>query len=116
VGSSTDNGFNPSFDMSASNGDDHAEFSAASPIEAPLPPQPLEKPQDAPDAQAQQKVQDVLYSDIGVNTLLNRLKASIASARVCVLIRILDNSANTARTSPASSSAGAAWRKSTPTA
>ena len=79
---STDGGFNPSFDTPTANGDAHPESSAASPVEAPPAPQPLEKAQDASDPQTQQKVQGVLYSDIGVNTLLNRLKASIASARV----------------------------------
>lgn len=34
------------------------------------------------DAQTQQRVHDVLHSDVGVTTLLSRLKASITSARV----------------------------------
>jgi hypothetical protein len=34
------------------------------------------------DTQTQQLVHEVLHSDVGVATLLNRLKASISSARV----------------------------------
>jgi hypothetical protein len=58
-----------------------------SPIDAPAPaeaPHSLNQtlPNDARDPRTQQQVHEVLHSDIGVNTLLNRLKASIASARV----------------------------------
>lgn len=83
--------FNPDFNnvSGAANGTAHADGAAASPVDAAasapavqLPDQKHDAP-DAPDAQTQHKVHDVLHSDIGVNTLLNRLKASIASARVC---------------------------------
>ncbi|KAF2105290.1 Rho GTPase-like protein activator [Lophiotrema nucula] len=79
---STDS-FHPDFSTASANG--HADGLATPPVdgsETPAPP-PVEhmKQQDAPDPQLQQRVHDVLYSDIGVNTLLNRLKASIASAR-----------------------------------
>ena len=53
----------------------------ASPMEDVAPAWP-EQRTGPPDAQTQQRVHDVLYSDVGVATLLNRLKASIASARV----------------------------------
>jgi hypothetical protein len=58
-----------------------------SPIDASAPaeaPHSLDQTRlnDAPDPRSQQQVHEVLHSDIGVNTLLNRLKASIASARV----------------------------------
>lgn len=90
-----DIGFNPSFDspdapVAPSNGGS-ADAPAASPVEkAPPTPtpqqpttqQPAEHQPDALDARAQEEVKRVLYSDIGVTTLLNRLKASIASARV----------------------------------
>ncbi|KAF2245074.1 RhoGAP-domain-containing protein [Trematosphaeria pertusa] len=81
--------FNPDFNnvSGAANGTAHADGAAASPVDAAasapavqLPDQKHDAP-DAPDAQTQHKVHDVLHSDIGVNTLLNRLKASIASAR-----------------------------------
>lgn len=71
------------------------------------------------NAQTQQRVQDILHSDVGVSTLLNRLKASIASARVsghqarlfCIPM------ANTlGRTLPAFSNAGELSRKNTPAA
>lgn len=53
----------------------------SSPVDGPAPVS--SEHQVAPaDAQIQQRVQDVLHSDSGVSTLLNRLKASIASARV----------------------------------
>ncbi|PSN70057.1 Rho GTPase-like protein activator [Corynespora cassiicola Philippines] len=87
---STDS-FNPDFNnvsgSGAANGNSFTDGAPVSPIEshAPAPPAPApaqEPPkQDVPDPQIQQKVHEVLHSDIGVNTLLNRLKASIASAR-----------------------------------
>lgn len=52
---------------------------------SPIDPAPLasSEPHDASqDTQTQQRVQEALHSDIGVGTLLSRLKASIASARV----------------------------------
>jgi hypothetical protein len=52
---------------------------------SPIDPVPLasSEPHDAPqDTHTQQRVQEALHSDIGVGTLLGRLKASIASARV----------------------------------
>jgi hypothetical protein len=52
---------------------------------SPIDPVPLasSEPHDAPqDTHTQQLVQEALHSDIGVGTLLGRLKASIASARV----------------------------------
>ena len=79
--------FNPDF-SGTSNGNDHANSMLSSPVEAPasVPAPSAPAPQAAeykPDPQIRQKVEDVLHSDIGVSTLLNRLKASIASARVC---------------------------------
>lgn len=81
--------FNPDFDAPSPlhDANANAENAPVSPVEATAPaPAPVahaqEPMQDAPDPQIQQKVHDVLHSDIGVNTLLNRLKASIASARV----------------------------------
>jgi hypothetical protein len=70
--------FNPDFNSAAGPTDDAAPIS---PIDAPAPASPEQRapPQDA---QTAQRVHDVLHSDIGVTTLLNRLKASIASARV----------------------------------
>ena len=86
---STDSGFNPDFSTPTTdvNTNGFADAAPVSPIESsskPLPVQTPEKQQhrEAQDPNVQQKVQEVLYSDIGVNTLLNRLKASIASARV----------------------------------
>ncbi|KAL1613070.1 Rho GTPase-activating protein [Paraconiothyrium brasiliense] len=78
--------FNPDFNTSSGLQDPNgiAENTPVSPVDnhhaAPVAHAQDQK-QDAPDAQLQQKVHDVLHSDIGVNTLLNRLKASIASAR-----------------------------------
>ncbi|KAJ4358539.1 Rho GTPase-activating protein [Didymosphaeria variabile] len=78
--------FNPDFNASSNlqDANGNAENTPVSPIDnhhaAPVA-HAHEQKQDAPDAQLQQKVHDVLQSDIGVNTLLNRLKASIASAR-----------------------------------
>ena len=78
--------FNPDFNnvSGPANGTNHADGPISSPTEAaPAPAAQLQDHrQDAPDPQVRQKVHDVLHSDIGVNTLLNRLKASIASARV----------------------------------
>jgi hypothetical protein len=68
-------------------GDSHADGVAApaSPVDA-VAAAPVahahEHRADASDPQLRQKVHDVLHSDVGINTLLNRLKASIASARV----------------------------------
>lgn len=61
--------------------EDSKSAGASAPPPASAEPTHDEK-EDAPDPQVQQKVHDVLHSDIGINTLLNRLKASIASARV----------------------------------
>lgn len=55
----------------------------SSPIEAAAPASP-EQRTTSQDTQRQHRVHDVLHSDVGVSTLLNRLKASIASARVGV--------------------------------
>ncbi|KAF2021743.1 Rho GTPase-like protein activator [Aaosphaeria arxii CBS 175.79] len=89
-------GFNPDFSTptngttpadgptSPVDGATHVPSTAPAPASAPAPAihvQPSEKQQETQDPQIQQKVKDVMYSDIGVNTLLNRLKASIASAR-----------------------------------
>ncbi|KAF1913576.1 hypothetical protein BDU57DRAFT_540981 [Ampelomyces quisqualis] len=52
----------------------------SSPVEAAAPTSP-EQRDASHDTQTQQRVHDVLHSDVGVSTLLNRLKASIASAR-----------------------------------
>lgn len=84
---STDS-FNPNFDVSGTpNGNGHVDGNITSPVDGHPAPrvQSFDLKQEAPDPQIQQKVQDVLQSDIGVNTLLNRLKASIASARVGLL-------------------------------
>ncbi|KAJ4346198.1 Rho GTPase-activating protein [Ascochyta clinopodiicola] len=68
--------FNPDFESTVGPNDD----APVSPIDAPAPASPKQR---APlhDAQTQQRVHDVLHSDVGVVTLLSRLKASIASAR-----------------------------------
>jgi hypothetical protein len=78
---STDS-FNPDFStptaQPAAPGDDGG---LVSPLEPPAPSSPEQR--TAPqDLQTQQRVHEVLYSDVGVATLLNRLKASISSARV----------------------------------
>ncbi|KAJ4373874.1 Rho GTPase-activating protein [Neocucurbitaria cava] len=73
---STDS-FNPDFNSVAAPADDGP---LVSPVEEAAPASP-EQRAAPPDAQTQQRVHDVLYSDVGVSTLLNRLKASIASAR-----------------------------------
>ncbi|KAF1947265.1 Rho GTPase-like protein activator [Clathrospora elynae] len=73
---STD-GFNPDFNSAGAPASDGAP---ASPLDGPAPASPEQR--GAPhDAQTQQRVHEVLHSDVGVTTLLNRLKASIASAR-----------------------------------
>ncbi|EDU50259.1 beta-chimaerin [Pyrenophora tritici-repentis Pt-1C-BFP] len=71
--------FNPEFNMAGTPPKEGAP-ALASPMEDAAPAWP-EQRTGPPDAQTQQRVHDVLYSDIGVATLLNRLKASIASAR-----------------------------------
>jgi hypothetical protein len=72
--------FNPDFNSGSGPNDDAAPVS---PIDTPAPA-PASPEQRAPpqDAQTQQRVHDVLHSDVGVTILLSRLKASIASARV----------------------------------
>lgn len=50
------------------------------PAHGPTPSSPDQRAAP-PDPQIQQRVHDVLHSDVGVITLLSRLKASIASAR-----------------------------------
>jgi hypothetical protein len=73
--------FNPDFAASTGPNEDAAPVSPIDDTAAPLPSSPeLRAP--AQDSQTQQRVHDVLHSDIGVTTLLSRLKASIASARV----------------------------------
>ncbi|KAF2820005.1 RhoGAP-domain-containing protein [Ophiobolus disseminans] len=69
--------FHPDFHTAAAPADDGG---LPSPIDAnaPAPPEQAAAPHDA---HTQQRVHDVLHSDVGVSTLLNRLKASIASAR-----------------------------------
>lgn len=74
---STD-GFNPDFGTAPMPAEDGG---LPSPIDATSPASP-EQPTAPHDSQTQQRVHDVLHSDVGVSTLLNRLKASIASARV----------------------------------
>lgn len=71
--------FNPDFSTVSAPAEDGA---LSSPVEAVAPVSPVnEKRATSEDAQTQQRVHDVLHSDVGVSTLLNRLKASIASAR-----------------------------------
>ncbi|KAI8937568.1 hypothetical protein NX059_005283 [Plenodomus lindquistii] len=73
---STD-GFSPDLNNAAAATEEGASHS---PVHEPAPSSPQQR--NAPlDAHAQQRVHDVLHSDIGVATLLSRLKASIASAR-----------------------------------
>ncbi|KAI7166151.1 hypothetical protein KC352_g25919, partial [Hortaea werneckii] len=63
-------------DVNATNGSEHE---ANSPPVSAAGPAPSE---GAPTkSQPPKEVDDVMYSDIGINTLLNRLKQSIASAR-----------------------------------
>ncbi|KAF2205100.1 RhoGAP-domain-containing protein [Delitschia confertaspora ATCC 74209] len=83
-----DTAFNPDFSnpvTGSANGhgldgasESHMPDSEPAPAVQPLDTQ---KQQDTPDPKTQKEVQEVLYSDIGISTLLNRLKASIASAR-----------------------------------
>ncbi|KAJ4983495.1 beta-chimaerin [Stagonosporopsis vannaccii] len=70
--------FNPDFNVPAVADDDVAPISPVDDTAAPASPEQRAPPQDT---QTQQRVHEVLYSDIGITTLLNRLKASIASAR-----------------------------------
>lgn len=78
VGTETD--FNPNFDTPTPSANGH---DAATPVDSPVPePKTSGLLQEAQDSKVREQVQHVLYSDIGVTTLLNRLKASIASARV----------------------------------
>nr|AQP26313.1 GTPase [Stagonosporopsis citrulli]AQQ80189.1 rho-GTPase activating protein [Stagonosporopsis citrulli] len=70
--------FNPNFNASSVANDDVDPVSPIDDTAAPASPEQRTPPQDT---QTQQRVQEVLYSDIGVTTLLNRLKASISSAR-----------------------------------
>lgn len=68
----------------ASNGA-HVDGEPTSPVEAVAPPAPVQPPapaQPAVNPAVARAVDDVMYSDIGVNTLLARLKQSIASAKV----------------------------------
>jgi hypothetical protein len=86
----TETDFNPNFDTPTPSANGHAD--AASPVDSPAPAASglqQEKQQDVQDPKVKEQVQHVLYSDIGVNTLLNRLKASIASARVSPLALLL---------------------------
>ena len=54
--------------------------------ELPLPPKPTQDESSSPlDGDARDRMSTVLQSDIGISTLLNRLKQSISSARVCSL-------------------------------
>ncbi|KAL6712586.1 Rho GTPase-activating protein [Coniothyrium glycines] len=57
-----------------------ADGPSSSPLRDVAPTTP-DQPTAPQDAQTQQRVHDILHSDVGVSTLLNRLKASIASAR-----------------------------------
>lgn len=51
--------------------------------ELPLPPKPeADLPASPLDAEARERLSNVLQSDIGISTLLNRLKQSVSSARV----------------------------------
>jgi hypothetical protein len=87
---STDS-FNPDFNNVS--GDTSASANGNGPIDGPVQSSPTEHamqtsaPATQPheykqDPDVSRRVQEVLHSDIGINTLLNRLKASIASARV----------------------------------
>jgi hypothetical protein len=81
----TETDFNPNFDTSTPGANGNAD--ALSPVDSPAPAPSgfqQEKHADGQDPMVKEQVERVLYSDIGVNTLLNRLKASIASARVCL--------------------------------
>ena len=83
---STDS-FNPDFNSVTAPAEDAP---LVSPVDrtAPASPEQRSEPQDV---QTQQRVHDVLHSDVGVSTLLNRLKASIASARVGTLVHFLSH-------------------------
>ncbi|EOA81254.1 uncharacterized protein SETTUDRAFT_122821 [Exserohilum turcica Et28A] len=71
-------GFNPEFTSISDPSRDGT--AAASPRDETAPTSPEQR--TAPhDAQTQQRVSEILHSDVGVSTLLNRLKASIASVR-----------------------------------
>ena len=75
--------FNPDFSASTGPTEDAAPVSPIDDTAAPLPSSPeLRAPAQDSQTQTQQRVHDLLHSDIGVTTLLSRLKASIASARV----------------------------------
>jgi hypothetical protein len=123
-----DSGFNPDFSSPSANGHEDTDGDVALSIVEPAPqaehasqasqaPQPPDKQDYAPSAQVQEQVHKVLYSDIGVNTLLNRLKASIASARVCLRsAHSSEQSADVNRTFRHFSSAAAHTRKNMPTA
>jgi hypothetical protein len=53
--------------------------------ELPLPPKPGPNAPNASsplDSESRERMQHVMQSDIGISTLLNRLKQSISSARV----------------------------------
>lgn len=73
----------------SSNGGAHVDGEPQSPLEANTPATPVQAPNQAPagappalNPAVAKAVDDVVYSDIGVNTLLVRLKQSIASAKV----------------------------------
>lgn len=70
--------FNPEFNSAS---DPPKDGALASPTDEAVPTSP-EQRAAPPDAHTQQRVHEILHSDVGVATLLNRLKASIASARV----------------------------------
>ncbi|KAF3004144.1 hypothetical protein E8E13_005155 [Curvularia kusanoi] len=70
--------FNPDFSAPVALNEDAAPVSPIDDNAAPASP---ELRASAQDSQIQQRVHEVLHSDIGVTTLLSRLKASIASAR-----------------------------------
>ena len=76
------------YNRSETNGDGFANFSAgangsapASPVATTLGMASAGPASAGPAGGIPKGVEDVMYSDIGVNTLLNRLKQSIASAR-----------------------------------
>ena len=53
--------------------------------ELPVPPKPVPDVPSSPlDAEARERMSNVLQSDIGISTLLNRLKQTISSTRVCL--------------------------------
>ena len=71
-------GFNPDFSGAS---DPQKDGAHASPTDEAAPTSPEQRSAPPQDAQTQQRVHDILHSDVGVATLLNRLKASIASTR-----------------------------------